>query len=110
MVSPTLLAHYKKYSKILRDVMKTAKRIYYNKLIADSNSKSKTIWNIVNNETGKYNNNNDPLLLTKDGKKISSGPLIANAFNVYFSAVMDNRTNGPHTTSELNVHKDEFTH
>jgi hypothetical protein len=35
------------------------------------------------------------------------------AKRIYYNkliAVMDNRTNGPHITSELNVHKDEFTH
>jgi hypothetical protein len=71
--------------------MKTAKRIDYSKLIVDSNNKSKTIWNMVNNETGKYNNKYDLPSLTKDGKKISNGPHITNAFNVYFSTVMDNR-------------------
>ncbi|PNF21509.1 hypothetical protein B7P43_G13548 [Cryptotermes secundus] len=110
--SPTLLAYYKKYSKILREVMKAAKRIYYNKLIVNSDNKSKTIWNIVNNETGKYNNNNnhDPPPLTKDGKKINNGLHIANAFNVYFSTIMDNRSNGPHINSGSNVSKDKFSH
>jgi hypothetical protein len=107
--SPTLLAYYKKYSTILREVMKTAKRHYYSKLIADSNNKSKTIWNIVNNETGKYNKY-DPLPLIMDGRKISYGPHIANAFNVYFSTVMENLTNGPNINWESNVNKDNFSH
>jgi hypothetical protein len=54
--SPILLAYYKKYSKVLKEVIKTAKRIYYNKVIVNFNNKSKTIWNILNNETGKFNN------------------------------------------------------
>jgi DNA-binding LacI/PurR family transcriptional regulator len=35
------------YSKILREIMKTAKRTYYNNLIVNSENKTKTIWNIV---------------------------------------------------------------
>jgi hypothetical protein len=67
----TLLAYYKKYSKILREVIKAAKRIYYNKMIVNFNNKSKTIWNIVNNEISKHNNNHDPPSLIKDGKKLT---------------------------------------
>jgi penicillin V acylase-like amidase (Ntn superfamily) len=79
-------------------------------LIINSNKKSKTIWNIVSNETGKYINNNhhhDPPPLTKNGKKINNCLHIANAFNSYFGIVMDNQSNGPHTNSGSNVNKDE---
>jgi hypothetical protein len=90
--SPILLAYYKKYCKILREVIKTAKRIHYNKLMLNSNNKSKTIWNIVKNETGKYNNSHDPSQLNKNGKKIKNGLHIANAFNTYFSTMIDKTT------------------
>jgi hypothetical protein len=62
-----LKKHYKKYCRILSDVIKTAKKLHYNKLIADSNNKAKTIWNIVQMETNKKSNDNG-LLLNIDGK------------------------------------------
>jgi hypothetical protein len=68
-----------------------AKRNYYNKLIVNSNNKSKAIWNIVNNETGICNSTYDPPLLIKDGEKIENSQNIANAFNLYFNTMMDNR-------------------
>jgi len=39
--------HYKTYCRILSEVMTTAKKLYYNKLIINSNNKAKSIWNIV---------------------------------------------------------------
>jgi hypothetical protein len=51
IVSHSLLAYYKKYSNILREITKTAKRTYYNNLFVNSENKTKTIWNIVKNET-----------------------------------------------------------
>jgi hypothetical protein len=106
--SPILLAYYKKYCKILREVIKTAKRIHYNKLILNSN-KSKTIWNIVNNETGKYNNRHDPPPLTRNGKKIKNCLHIANAFNAYFSTMIDKTLNGSHINPVSNVNNDKFS-
>jgi 5'(3')-deoxyribonucleotidase len=96
--SPILLAYYKKYCRILREVIKAAKRNYYNKLIVNSDNKTKTIWNIVNNETGKYNNIHDPPPLIKDGKRVNNNQNIANAFNLYFNTMMDNRLNNSHIT------------
>jgi hypothetical protein len=105
-----LLDYYKKYSKILREGMKAAKRMYYSKLIVNSGNKSKTIWNIVHNETGKHNNKHDPPLLIKNGKKISNGLYIANAFNAYFSTNMDNRSTSPHINSGSSAGKNKFSH
>jgi hypothetical protein len=78
----------------LKDVIKTAKRLNYNKLILNSNNKAKTIWNIVKNEIGKYDNTCDPPPLTKNSKKIKNGLHIANAFNTYFSTMVDTSLNG----------------
>jgi hypothetical protein len=89
--------------------MKTAKRIHYNKLILNSNNKSKIIWNRVKNETGKYNNSHDPPPLTKNGKKIKNGLYIANAFNAYFGTMIDNRPNGSHINPFSNVNNDKFS-
>jgi hypothetical protein len=49
--NPILYTHYEKYCRILREVIKMAKRNHFNKLISKSN-KSKTLWGIVNKITG----------------------------------------------------------
>ena len=51
--NPKLKKHYKTYCRILSNVIKTAKKLYYNKLITDSSNKAKSIWNIVKMETKK---------------------------------------------------------
>jgi hypothetical protein len=106
--SPILHAYYKKYCRILREVIKAAKRTHYNKLIVNSNNKSKTIWNIVNNETGKHNNIHDPPPLIMNGEKCKNSQSIANAFNLYFNTMMDNRPNNTDITSGSTLNKDKF--
>jgi hypothetical protein len=44
-------AHYIKYCRFLRKVMKEAKKQHYSRLIAKSNNKRKTTWNIIKKET-----------------------------------------------------------
>jgi len=48
-----LKKHYITHCRILSDVIKTAKKLYYNKLITNSNNRAKSIWNIVKMETKK---------------------------------------------------------
>jgi hypothetical protein len=79
-------------------------------LILNSNNKSKTIWNIVKNETGKYNNTRDPPPLTKNGKKIKNGLHISNAFNAYFSTMVVNSPNGSHSNPVSIENDGMFTH
>jgi hypothetical protein len=50
---PKLKSYYKTYCRILSGVIKTAKKLHYNKLIINSNNKAKTIWDIVRTETTK---------------------------------------------------------
>jgi len=38
------------YCRVLRKVIRKAKEMYYNELLSSSTNKSKTSWNIVNNE------------------------------------------------------------
>jgi hypothetical protein len=45
-------AHYIRYCKILRKVLKETKKQHYNRLTAKSN-KIKTTWHIIKKETGK---------------------------------------------------------
>jgi Notch-like protein len=108
--SPILNAYYKKYCRILREVIKVTKRTHYNKLIVNSNNKSKTIWNTVNNETGKHNNIHDPPPLIMNGEKCKNSQNIANAFNLYFDTMMDNQPNNADITLGTTLNKDKFFH
>lgn len=49
--------HYKKYSQILSNVVKAAKRLHYNNKIINSTNKPKTIWQIVKTETNTKHKN-----------------------------------------------------
>jgi hypothetical protein len=51
--NPKLKTHYETYCRTLSDIIKIAKKSYYNKLITDSKNKAKSIWNIVKTETKK---------------------------------------------------------
>ena len=48
---PYYKEYYKKYCHILSTVIMSAKKLYYNKLISNSNNKQKTTWNIVKSIT-----------------------------------------------------------
>jgi hypothetical protein len=56
---PKLQNYYKRYCRILLDVIKNAKKLYYNNLIINSNNKSKTSWHIIKLETNKAKYNHD---------------------------------------------------
>ena len=65
-----LMNHYKKYTKILSDVVKSAKYKYYNQLLLNANNKSKTAWNIIKSVTNKKTVNHDISIIDTDGKNV----------------------------------------
>jgi hypothetical protein len=85
---PKLKRYYKTYCRILSEVIKTAKKLHYNKLIINPNNKVKTIWDIVKMETKKESNDQVPPL-NIIGKTFKDYQNIANIFNTYFSTVTD---------------------
>ena len=48
-----LKIYYKKYCKILSNVILSAKKLHCNRLILNSNNKMATTWKIINHENGK---------------------------------------------------------
>jgi len=81
--------YYIKYCRILSDVIKTAKKMYYNKLIINSNNKSKTSWHIIKSETNKTKCNHGISSIEIDGKLCNNYLHIAKAFNTYFSTLTE---------------------
>jgi len=82
--SPTLKHYYKTYCRTLTSVIKTAKKLYYDKLISNSKNSAKTLWNIVKTETKKGRNEVGPPL-NNNGKTFEEFKDKANNFNTYFS-------------------------
>jgi hypothetical protein len=73
------------------NVIKKAKRLYYDNQITKSTNKIKTTWKIPNLETHrKVSNATTESFLNIDGIIINNQPLIADTFNNYFLSVSDN--------------------
>jgi ribosomal protein L23 len=70
------------------NVIKEAKRVTCNKRILESNNKSKSTWNIINEMLSKQHSMNAIQKLTVEGSHLTNQHDIAEAFNNYFSSVM----------------------
>jgi hypothetical protein len=55
----------------------------------DSNNKIKTMWNIVNSESGRNNKEKDILKINIDGKVTNNHKIISNSLNTYFLTIAD---------------------
>jgi hypothetical protein len=94
---PKAKAHYITYCQILKIVSKEAKKLHYARLIAKSNNKIKTTWNMIKKETGRgYPIEQAPSLLVNN-EKLTDPSMVASAFNNLFLTV----------TEKLNTHKPE---
>ena len=78
-----LRSYYKTYSKILSEVIRSAKKIHFNNLFNRSQNKVKTMWNFVKTETNKQNCNNIPPL-NIEGSPANNYHELACIFNEYF--------------------------
>ena len=76
--------YYERYTKILSEVIKAAKKTHHNKLLTRSKNKVKTVWNIVKTETNKQDSNTVPPL-NMEGKTATSFHELASIFNNYFA-------------------------
>jgi hypothetical protein len=91
---PNTRAFYNEYCKILHNVIKEAKKQHYSTLIAKSDNKVRTTWNIIKREMGKLHlTEQTPSLLTNN-EKVKGPKTVANAFNNVFLTI----------TESLNLH------
>jgi hypothetical protein len=86
-----LKSYYKSYCRILRRVIREAKRLHYNRLIESAEDTVKTTWSIINRETGQKINNIDslPKSCQLNTAKVNTGEAAHN-FNKYFSSITEN--------------------
>jgi hypothetical protein len=88
----SLRNHYKLCCRILKDVIKEAKKQYYNKQVPNSNNKMKTIWDIIKLVTGKSTTDDVLYELNINGIVFSDCQDIAGSFNNYFLSVVANKS------------------
>jgi hypothetical protein len=99
--------NFKKYCEVLADVIKLAKKIRYNNVLVNSSNKTKTTWNIINENINKRPQKNDMSFPNVNGTITHSSQVIANTFNTHFLAVTqhihtENFTNSYSGVSENN--------
>ena len=87
--NPALKQHYKHYCKILSKVMKEATRMTTDERILKSNNIPKTTWTLINELLRKQHTTHDIQKLTIHGNLITNQHSIADAFNKYFSSIID---------------------
>lgn len=86
--STSSLELYKKCKLDYNMLLKKAKFDFYNKFLENSENKNRAIWNIVNWETGRNNNNEKiNVALQIDGSICSDPKTVARAFGKYFSNI-----------------------
>jgi hypothetical protein len=88
----TLIEH----TKILKDVIREAKRQHYNRQVSNSSNETRTTWDIVRSVTGKLINDKTIQELEVNRKVIRNRQNIAVFVNNFFlSMVDDNINNNP---------------
>jgi hypothetical protein len=70
--------------------IKKANRIENDKLILNSHNKVKTLWGIINKESGRNKRRSELQALNVEGRKITDQEIIAETFNEYFVAITEN--------------------
>jgi hypothetical protein len=80
----------------LAEVIKLAKRKYYNNLLINSFNKTKTKWNIINENINKRHEKQDIYSININEVVIQNNQSIANTFKNYYSSV------AKHITKEIN--------
>ena len=99
--------YYKKYCKVLADVIKLHKEIHYNNLLVNFSNTTKTTWNIISENINKRLQKSGISFLNINGITTHNRQVIANTFNTYFSTVaqhthIENFTNSNSGVSESN--------
>jgi hypothetical protein len=88
------------YCKLLKDVIREAKRQHCNKHVSNSSNKTRITWDIVRSVTGKLTNVNTVQELEVNGKVIRNRQNIADFLN-FFLSMVDDINNNPITMKPL---------
>jgi hypothetical protein len=75
------------YSKLFKIVCTKAKAVHLNNKIKSSDNKPKTVWKIINTETGQKNKSDSTISLKIEDTLITDPVKVANEFNNFFSKI-----------------------
>jgi hypothetical protein len=90
----TLDSYLKLYQHVLKKVLITAKQLHAVNTIKKARNKSKAVWNLVKENTGKLTIHKGVSWKIEHGTEIISDPrIVANLFNQYFLSVGENSNN-----------------
>jgi hypothetical protein len=78
--NPELVRHYKKHCKILSDMIKLAKKHYYNKLIINYKYKVKTTWGVIKFVTNAKPSKSTITSISSKGKSYNNPQTMAQCF------------------------------
>jgi hypothetical protein len=84
-----LKRHYQVYCKILTNGIEEAKRTYYDQKIQKSSNKCEATWDIIKKLTNNQHCQPDIKELIIDSTHLKDQQDIADAFDNYFSSVID---------------------
>jgi hypothetical protein len=70
-----LKIRYRRYCKILKDVVREAKKQYYNRHILNSSNKIKPVWDITKSVTGKFTEVDTIQELKVNGRLLATGKI-----------------------------------
>ena len=80
---------YKKYRNVLTNVLRDAKRLYFERKFAESKNDGKKTWALLNEILNRKSDHDDkiPDTLKGDEEEVYGGNDIPNVFNDYFSSI-----------------------
>jgi hypothetical protein len=88
--------YYKRYSQVLADIIKAARKLHYSNKIVNSTNKIKTVWQIVKSETNTNHENHNIPPININGELSDNYHNIANEFNKYIADIANEiLTNNP---------------
>jgi len=94
-------------NRILSNVIKEAKGIYYDKKIQKSSNKGKTTWDIIKKLTNNQHSHNNIQELTIYSEHLKDQQDIADAFNYYFLTIID-KTSKNNVNNKTNNEKSSY--
>jgi hypothetical protein len=87
--NPNLKSNYKKYCKVLSEVIKLAKKDHFDNLISNSKNKMETTCSIVKTDTRSKVNVNNIALMNVNDNLTNDRQIMLNEFNKYFLTVAE---------------------
>lgn len=76
--------YYRKYKSIYNRVIRQAKKLNFDRLISNSQNKSKTAWKIINSTIKNVNSHKELPLMLINNSETSDKEVVSNSFNSYF--------------------------